>query len=145
MEIFAVKEENLKEILEISREVFEEESWNERQFEEAFKTGRSIFLFAKEKGEAVAFLLAEDLIDSVNLLLIATDEKYRNKKIATKLILELEKITKNKKINKIWLEVKENNYSAINFYKKNNFENIYLRRNYYKNGISALIFEKILI
>lgn len=145
MEIFAVKEENLKEILEISREVFEEESWNERQFEEAFKTGRSIFLLAKEKGEAVAFLLAEDLIDSVNLLLIATDEKYRNKKIATKLILELEKITKNKKINKIWLEVKENNYSAINFYKKNNFENIYLRRNYYKNGISALIFEKILI
>ena len=102
-------------------------------------------MFAKEKGEAVAFLLAEDLIDSVNLLLIATDEKYRNKKIATKLILELEKITKNKKINKIWLEVKENNYSAINFYKKNNFENIYLRRNYYKNGISALIFEKILI
>lgn len=145
MEIFAVKEENLKEILEISREVFEEESWNERQFEEAFKTGRSIFLLAKEAGEAVAFLLAEDLIDSVNLLLIATDEKYRNKKIATKLILELEKITKNKKINKIWLEVKENNYSAINFYKKNNFENIYLRRNYYKNGISALIFEKILI
>lgn len=145
MEIFAVEEENLKEILEISREVFEEESWNERQFEEAFKTGRSIFLLAKEKGKAVAFLLAEDLIDSVNLLLIATDEKYRNKKIATKLILELEKITKNKKINKIWLEVKENNYSAINFYKKNNFENIYLRRNYYKNGISALIFEKILI
>lgn len=145
MEIFAVKEENLKEILEISREVFEEESWNERQFEEAFKTGRSIFLLAKGKGKPVAFLLAEDLIDSVNLLLIATDEKYRNKKIATKLILELEKITKNKKINKIWLEVKENNYSAINFYKKNNFENIYLRRNYYKNGISALIFEKILI
>ena len=145
MEIFAVKEENLKEILEISREVFEEESWNERQFEEALKTGRSIFLLAKEKGKAVAFLLAEDLIDSVNLLLIATYEKYRNKKIATKLILELEKITKNKKINKIWLEVKENNYSAINFYKKNNFENIYLRRNYYKNGISALIFEKILI
>lgn len=145
MEIFAVKEENLKEILEISREVFEEESWNERQFEESFKTGRSIFLLAKEAGETVAFLLAEDLIDSVNLLLIATDEKYRNRKIATKLILELEKITKNKKINKIWLEVKENNYSAINFYKKNNFENIYLRRNYYKNGISALIFEKILI
>ena len=57
MEIFAVKEENLKEILEISREVFEEESWNERQFEEAFKTGRSIFCLQKRKVRRLHFCL----------------------------------------------------------------------------------------
>ena len=144
MEIIEVGKENLRDILNISNEVFKEESWNARQFENTIETGRSIFLLAQEDGEALAFILAEDLIDSVNLLLIATREKHRNKKIATRLIFELENIVKNKKINKIWLEVKENNFSAINFYKKNNFKNIYLRRNYYKNGISAIIFEKIL-
>ena len=144
MEIFEVKEENLKDVLELSKDVFREESWTEKQFESALETGRAIFLAVRENDRVLAFMLAEDLVDSVNLLLIATGEEYRNKKIATKLIFELEKITKNKKINKIWLEVKENNISAINFYKKNNFENIYLRRNYYKNRISALIFEKIL-
>ena len=144
MEIFEVKEENLEEVLKLSEAVFENESWNERQFTDALKNSRSIFFAAREHGDLLAFMLAEDLVDSVNLLLIATDKNFRNKNIASNLMLELEKITKNKKINKIWLDVKENNFSAINFYKKNNFENIYLRRNYYQNGISALIFEKIL-
>ena len=112
MEIIEVKQENLADVLNICGEVFGDESWTESQFAGALETGRAIFLAAVEANEMQAFLLAEDLIDSVNLLLIATSEKHRNKKIATKLILELEKITKNKNIEKIWLEVKENNFSA---------------------------------
>ncbi|MCI5797748.1 MAG: ribosomal protein S18-alanine N-acetyltransferase [Firmicutes bacterium] len=140
MEIKNVELCNLDEIFEISNCYFD---WSKKQLEESLKTG-NIFLAAEQGNEIVAFLLAEDLIDSFNLLLIATKNEFKNKNIATKLMQKLEEIAKNKKIEKIWLEVRENNIPAINLYKKNDFKNIYLRRNYYKNGENALIFEKLI-
>lgn len=140
MEIKNVELCNLDEIFEISNCYFD---WSKKQLEESLKNG-NIFLTAEQGNEIVAFLLAEDLIDSFNLLLIATKNEFKNKNIATKLMQKLEEIAKNKKIEKIWLEVRENNIPAINLYKKNDFKNIYLRRNYYKNGENALIFEKLI-
>lgn len=140
MEIKNVELCNLDEIFEISNCYFD---WSKKQLEESLKNG-NIFLVAEQGNEIVAFLLAEDLIDSFNLLLIATKNEFKNKNIATKLMQKLEEIAKNKKIEKIWLEVRENNIPAINLYKKNDFKNIYLRRNYYKNGENALIFEKLI-
>jgi len=140
MEIKNVELCNLDEIFEISNCYFD---WSKKQLEESLKNG-NIFLAAEQRNEIVAFLLAEDLIDSFNLLLIATKNEFKNKNIATKLMQKLEEIAKNKKIEKIWLEVRENNIPAINLYKKNDFKNIYLRRNYYKNGENALIFEKLI-
>ncbi len=140
MEIKNVELCNLDEIFEISNCYFD---WSKKQLEESLKNG-NIFLAAEQGNEIVAFLLAEDLIDSFNLLLIATKNEFKNKNIATKLMQKLEEIAKNKKIEKIWLEVRENNIPAINLYKKNDFKNIYLRRNYYKNGENALIFEKVI-
>lgn len=140
MEIKNVEFCNLDEIFEISNCYFD---WSKKQLEESLKNG-NIFLAAEQGNEIVAFLLAEDLIDSFNLLLIATKNEFKNKNIATKLMQKLEEIAKNKKIEKIWLEVRENNIPAINLYKKNDFKNIYLRRNYYKKGENALIFEKLI-
>lgn len=140
MEIKNVELCNLDEIFEILNCYFD---WSKKQLEESLKNG-NIFLAAEQGNEIVAFLLAEDLIDSFNLLLIATKNEFKNKNIATKLMQKLEEIAKNKKIEKIWLEVRENNIPAINLYKKNDFKNIYLRRNYYKNGENALIFEKLI-
>lgn len=140
MEIKNVELCNLDEIFEISNCYFD---WSKKQLEESLKNG-NIFFAAEQGNEIVAFLLAEDLIDSFNLLLIATKNEFKNKNIATKLMQKLEEIAKNKKIEKIWLEVRENNIPAINLYKKNDFKNIYLRRNYYKNGENALIFEKLI-
>ena len=45
------------------------------------------------------------------------------------------------KLNKITLEVNENNKIAINFYKKNNFYEINCRRNYYGDD-SAIIMKR---
>ncbi len=140
MTIEFVNEVDIKYIYEIAKSYFD---WTYDNFVNGLKSN-NIFLKAVSEEKIVGFLIADDLIDSYNLLLIAVREEFKNQNIATKLIKKLENIAKNKNIEKIWLEVKENNFPAINLYKKNDFTNIYLRRNYYKSGENALIFEKLI-
>ena len=55
--------------------------------------------------------------------------------------------SKKKKLIRIYLEVAENNTSAINLYYKNAFKKIGVRKNYYKfinNKKDAIILEKII-
>lgn len=140
MEIKFVEFCDIDKIFEISERYFD---WNQKMLKDALDNG-NIFLKSEVEGQIVGLLLADDLIDSYNLLLIAVKDEFKNKNIATKLIQKLENIAKNKNIEKIWLEVRENNFPAINLYLKNNFKNIYMRRNYYKNGENAIIFEKLI-
>ena len=47
-------------------------------------------------------------------------------------------------IERITLEVKETNEKGINFYKKNNFTQINVRKHYYKDDTNALVMMKVL-
>ena len=140
MEIRNANNADIEKVFEISKCYFD---WSLEQLSNSLKEN-NIFIIATIQEEVVGFLIAEYLVDSYNLLLIATKEEFKNQNIATKLMQKLEEISKNKNIEKIWLEVRENNIPAINLYKKNDFSSIFLRRNYYKNGDNAIIFEKII-
>lgn len=130
---------DIEKIFEISKCYFD---WSLEQLANSLKEN-NIFIVATIQNNVVGFLVAEYLVDSYNLLLIAIKEEFKNRNIATKLMQKLEEIAKNENIEKIWLEVRENNIPAINLYKKNDFSSIFMRRNYYKNGDNAIIFEKI--
>lgn len=45
-------------------------------------------------------------------------------------------------VKKITLEVRKSNQKAINFYKKNGFQEIFVRKAYYKNGEDAILLLK---
>ena len=71
------------------------------------------------------------LLDEIYL-----EEEYRNKGIAQEL---LDKI----KTKDIFLEVRESNQVAINFYKKNKFKEISVRKNYYSEPNENAIIMKL--
>ena len=77
-----------------------------------------------------------DSVDVYEILKIATIKEERNKNIASKL---LEKI----KEKDIFLEVRESNETAINFYKKNNFKQITIRKKYYSDTNENAIIMKL--
>lgn len=138
MEIKFAASGDIEEIFELSALNFD---WTKEGIEGAFKS-KNIILKAEENGRLVGFLIAADLVDSYNLLLVAVKEEQRGKGIASKLIEKLEELAKEKDIEKIWLEVRESNFKAIGLYQKNNYKNIYTRKKYYFDGENALIFEK---
>ena len=82
------------------------------------------------------YLMVLDSIDVYEILAIATIEEYRNKGIAQELLDKIK--TKN-----IFLEVRESNQMAINFYKKNNFKEIRIRKNYYSEPTENAIIMKL--
>ena len=81
------------------------------------------------------FIIANNLIDDIEILLIYVDTNYRNNGIATKLI---DSLGNNKDII---LEVATNNEAALNLYKKENFNIINIRKKYY-GDIDAYVMKK---
>ena len=130
---------NLLEIEKISHERFGNESWTEAQFESSFALSSSVFLVAFEGEKVVSFLIGQDTVDSINILLLATKTEFENKGVASQLI---DKLAKKFKGKKLWLEVKEGNSRAICFYQKNKFKPVYTRKKYYKDGQDAIILER---
>ena len=89
--------------------------------------------------DLVGFIHISKIFETIDIINIVVDEKYRNKKIASQLLEYI--INHFKDINKILLEVSDNNIPAINLYKKYNFEVINIRKKYYKNS-NALIMKR---
>lgn len=91
-----------------------------------------------ENNKIIAYLYYSYIYDRIEINNILVEEKYRNKKIASKL---LENLVKNYN-ESITLEVNENNTIAIKLYEKFNFIKKAIRQNYYLDG-NGILMEKI--
>lgn len=87
----------------------------------------------------VGFLIYEQVYETIDLLYIVVEPIYRRKNIGTKL---LNYLIQTKEFEKIMLEVRCDNSSAIKLYKKFNFKIINIRENYY-NNMDAYVMEMI--
>lgn len=134
-----ITKRDLLEIEKISNQRFGNESWTKAQFESSYSLDSSIFLVSFEKEKLVSFLIGQDTVDSINILLLATEKEFEKKGFAGALVKELAEKFKGKKL---WLEVKESNSCAIKFYQKNGFKPVYTRKKYYKDGENAIILER---
>ena len=94
-----------------------------------------------DEGFIKGILVYQYLYDRIEIDYIIVEDNYRNLGIATQLLKYLEKM--HKKISNITLEVRESNKSAINFYKKNGFEQVLKRKNYYDNEDGLLMIKNL--
>ena len=85
-------------------------------------------------------LVYRNLIDRLEIDYIVTRRSERNKGIATKLLKDME--DKYKNISNITLEVRRSNKEAINFYEKNGFKEVTIRKNYYKDEDGILMIKE---
>lgn len=93
----------------------------------------------EDKQDIKGFVIATKLYDTVEILLIYVDEKYRQQNIGTELIKSLEIDS----VKTVLLEVSVENIPAISLYKKMGYAIITTRKKYYK-GIDAYIMKKVL-
>lgn len=102
------------------------------------------YFIAKTNGNVVGYLSAELLVDHFDLLAIAVDKKFRRQNVATYLLNKLFNLSIELNITDIFLEVRQNNSSAISFYEKIGFEKISNRKNYYTDtNEDAYIYKKV--
>ena len=126
----------IEQIFNLEKDIFKNSAFSKESTENLVKADNS-FIYAYLVDEKVCgYLMVLDSIDVYEILAIATIEEYRNKGIAQEL---LDKI----KTKDIFLEVRKSNEKAINFYKKNNFKQISIRKGYYSDPTEDAIIMKM--
>lgn len=96
-----------------------------------------IYVF-EEKDIVKGFIHIQNGLDITDILNIVVDPIYQNQGIGSKLI---NYVYENNKSQKLMLEVRAQNKEAINFYQKNKFIILNVRKNYYQND-DAIIMER---
>lgn len=131
--------EHLDKIKENLKEDFDE-FWNENVLKNELENPASTYIVAKdEQNNIVGYAGIWQPIDEAHITNIVTKKDKRRNKIGTKMLEELIKIAKEKKLKDITLEVNVNNIPAINLYKKYNFKEVGIRKKYYNNTDDAII------
>ena len=126
----------IEQIFNLEKEIFKNSAFSIEYLKTLIKNDNSFIYIYLIDNQVCGYLMVLDSIDVYEILAIATVEEYRNKGIAQEL---LDKI----KTKDIFLEVRESNQVAINFYKKNKFNQISIRKNYYSEPNENAIIMKL--
>lgn len=82
-------------------------------------------------GKTVGFVLVRTAADEAEILTIAVHPKWQNYGVGRRLLNRIIERLHADKIASLFLEVDENNKSAITLYKRLHFEQVAIRENYY--------------
>ncbi len=105
-----------------------------------------------EKNNGVSFYVIENddvvigyigryyFFQEAEVLNFVVDESYQHQGYGQKLFDKM--VEDMKDVKKITLEVRASNIKGINFYTKNGFKQVGVRKKYYKNGEDALLLLK---
>ena len=126
----------IEQIFNLEKEIFKNSAFSKSYLNTLIKGDNSFVYVYLIDSKVCGYLIVLDSIDVYEILAIATVEEYRNKGIAQEL---LDKI----KTKDIFLEVRESNQVAINFYKKNRFKEISIRKNYYSEPTENAVIMKL--
>ncbi len=100
-------------------------------------------------GFAVVRLLSgsaeTELYDSSEIYNIAISKTFQGKGIGQKLFDWILDELKIKHVTEVWLEVRESNKKAIEFYKRNGFIESFMRKNYYNKPKENAYILKLLL
>lgn len=127
--------EQIKENLQTDFDDF----WNFEIFKEELANTNSMYLVLKYENEIVSFGGIKIILDEADIMNIVTKKDKRNQGFAKFLFNELITMAKEQNCKTITLEVNENNLPAIKLYKDFKFKEIGKRKNYYKNGDTAIL------
>lgn len=116
-------------------------NWSQDQIDQALDA--NLFYFDELEvaaGVVRSFICFLQSTDSVEILALGVDPRFQRQGFMGKLLETFVREAQGEGLE-VFLEVHEDNISAINLYKKYGFQFVNQRKSYYKDGKSALIFK----
>ena len=136
IKINSAKKCDLSKLIEIEKNVFDY-NMSVEEFENYFNEN-TIKIWKISSRKIIGFLIFYHVKDEIEIIQIGILKSYQRKNYGS---LIINKVKKLNDIKKIFLEVSVENTQAINFYLKNGFKKIGIRKAYYrrqKQRIDAL-------
>ena len=105
--------------------------WSQDQFTTSIENSKNLCYCLSLDGKTIGYLIAMLAPDTADILNIGIDPDFKRQGYGTGLLNHLIKELRKRNIGEILLEVRAGNKSAIRFYKRQGFEEISVRKNYY--------------
>lgn len=125
-------DDDLQAAFNISKESFSE-PWSPESLKAAFKGENFCCMASEYAGELIGYAVAQTVLNEAEIVIVAVDRKYRNKGIAYSILECLERELIKKEITYCVLEVRVSNDSAIRLYSNFGFQNIGIRKDFYRH------------
>lgn len=139
-----VEEKDILEIVRLEEEIFGETLGYE-MIKNELNNPVVKFRLIEENNKIIGYIGGYFYLEDGEILNFLIDESYQHKGYGTKLFDYIVKEAISNNVKRITLEVKQTNEKAIKFYLKNGFEQISIRKHYYKTGEDAIVMMKVLI
>ena len=119
--------------------------WTKKQWSNEFKR-EGVKVFGLLLSNFVIGICAYQVVhDEAQINYFVVNQEFRKRGYGSFLMSYLIELCEKLDINKILLEVSQENNAAQKFYDRFNFFTVGIRRNYYKDGSNALLKEKQLL
>ena len=143
MIITTMTEKHVAQVAELEKICFGSAAWSEKSVASELENPLSVWLVAVEGEKVLGYVGSQTVIDETDMMNVAVHPDYRKQGIARELIAQLVESLKLRKSQCLTLEVRASNEPAKNLYKMLDFEEIGIRKNYYRNPKEdALILRK---
>lgn len=134
--------EDILKISELEKEIFAGEAWSYKTLATAFKAPAFLGVLCEDGGEIAGYGGVSIAADSADIGNIAVAENYRGGGIGTLLLQKLCEKSKERGVDKVFLEVRVSNSAAMQMYLKCGFAGAYARPRYYPDGEDCLVMVK---
>ena len=124
--------EDAAAIAEMEHQIFAD-AWSEKSVLDTINQKNTICLAAEKTGRLVGYLLAYAAADEAEIARIAVTEEFQRQGAGRALILGLETVCEENKIEKLLLDVRESNETARTFYAEMGFQEDGIRQRFYEN------------
>jgi ribosomal-protein-alanine N-acetyltransferase len=116
--------------------------WSKKQWTKEFKKeGTKIYGLSLENF-VIGICVLQFVLDEAHINYFVVNQKYRKRGFGSYFMSNLIKKCKRLNIDRLLLEVSQNNLIAEKFYNRFDFYTVGTRKNYYKDGSNALLKEK---
>ncbi len=131
MLIRKMEEQDVSWVARVERENFSM-PWSEKAFTDSLKQEEALFLVAEEEGNGLGYIGVYLSFEEGEITNVSVDGTQRNRGIGNALVEQLKKEAKERKVERIFLEVRVSNEPAIHLYEKQGFEKAGCRKNFYE-------------
>ncbi|MBQ8293717.1 MAG: ribosomal protein S18-alanine N-acetyltransferase [Bacilli bacterium] len=138
-----IERNDIKRLVELEEELLKE-TVGEEMLAAELHNKFAYFYVATFNDEVIGYLSCWMVEDTVDIINVVIDKNYQHYGYGQALFAKMEEDAKRNNCNNVMLEVKENNIQAINFYLKQGYVQISIRKNYYQDLTNALIMKKVI-
>lgn len=121
----------LEAIAALEKDIFDD-AWNKREIASTAMQKNAICGVIKEGEAVLGYFLSYYVLDECELARIAVDKNIRKSGVGQQLFTYMKALCKEKQVERILLDVRESNHTAIRFYEKQGFQVDGRRKGYYQ-------------